>query len=42
VLRVESKVKAQIEQIMDHIEANVGGSIVKRVRAAVNPTIIHH
>ena len=36
VLRTEKKIKAQIKQILDHIEANVGGSIVKRVRPTVS------
>jgi len=31
VLRTEKKIKAQIKQILDHIEANVGGSIAKRL-----------
>jgi len=31
VLRTEKKIKAQIKQILDHIEANVGGSIDKRL-----------
>jgi hypothetical protein len=32
VLRTQNKIEAQIKQILDHIEANAGGSIAKRVR----------
>ena len=31
VLKTKNRVETQIQRIMDHIEANVGGSIVKRV-----------
>jgi len=31
VLRTQNRVEAQIKRIMDHIEANTGGSIVKRL-----------
>ena len=36
VLRTEKKIKAQIKQILDHIEANVGGSLAKRVRSTLS------
>lgn len=31
VLKTKRRVETEIQQIMDHIEANVGGSIFKRV-----------
>ena len=31
ILKTKNRVEAQIQQLMNHIEANVGGSIVKRV-----------
>lgn len=32
VLKTKNRVEVEIQRLMDHIEANVGGSIVKRVR----------
>jgi len=34
VLRTQTKIEAQIQQILDHIEANAGGSIAKRLSVA--------
>ena len=36
VLKLQNKVETQIKQLMDHIEANVSGSIIKRVCPTVN------
>lgn len=35
ILKTKNRVETHIQQLMDHIEANVGGSIVKRVRPLV-------
>ena len=35
-MRLQNKVEPEIEQIMDHIKDNVGGSIIKRVRPTVD------
>lgn len=35
ILKTKSRVEAHIQQLMDHIEANVGGGIVKRVCSIV-------
>jgi len=41
-LKIQNRVETQIERLMDRIETNVGGSILKRVCPTVNPTTIFH
>ena len=41
-LRIQDRVETQVERLMNHIETNVGGSILKRVCSAVSPATVGH